>query len=108
MKNVVVVDVADVPHRFAHDLVDRNDILEMLALRQIRDRDLPADYDDVAFRVGFAGHPALLVLPEAGVEDGVRNGVANFIRMAFAYGFGSKNKASEHGIGRVICYRSYN
>jgi hypothetical protein len=98
VKDVVIVDVTDVPHRLAHDLVDRDDVLEVLPLRQIGDGDLAADYDDVAFRVGFAGNPALAVLPEASVEHGVGDGVANFIRMAFAHGFGSKNKASEHGI----------
>ena len=97
VKNVVIVDVTDLAHGIAHDLIDRNDVFQMLALRQIGDRDLAADDDDVALGVGLAGDAALAILPQAGVEDGVGNGVANFIRMAFAHGFGSKNETSKHG-----------
>ena len=99
VKHVVVVDVTDLAHRIAHDLVDRDDVFQMLALRQIRNRDLTADDHDVALGVGLAGHAALAILPEAGVQDGVGNGVANFVRMAFANGFGSKNETSKHVLG---------
>ena len=98
VKHVVVVHVTDFAHGIAHDLIDRDDVFQMLALRQIRDGDLAADDHDVALRVGLAGDAALAILPQAGVQDGVGNGVANFIRMTFADGFGSKNEASEHGI----------
>jgi len=87
VENVVIVDIADLAHGIAHDL----DVIES-RLRC----DLTADDDDVAFGVSLAGHPALAVLPQASVEHSIGNGVANFIRMAFAYGFGSKNEASEH------------
>ena len=56
----------------------------------------PNDYE-VALRVSFTGDPAPAVLPQAGVEDSVGNGVANFVRMTFANGFGSKNETTEHG-----------
>ena len=84
VKHVVVVHVTDLAHGIAHDLVDRNDVFQVLALRQIRDRDLAADDDDVALGVGLAGDAALAILPKTGVQDGVGNGVANFIRMTFA------------------------
>ena len=60
-------------------------------------RDFAADDDDVALDVGLAGHAAAFVLREAGVEDGVGNGVGNLVRMAFADGFGRKNVASDMG-----------
>ena len=91
------MDVTNFAHGIADDANDRDDVFEMLALRQIRNRDLAADYDNVALCVGFAGDPASFILAKAGVENGVGDGVANFIRMAFAHGFGSKNETSEHG-----------
>ena len=102
VKDVVVVDVADVPHGFAHDLVNRDDIFQMRAFRQIRNRDFTTDDDDVALRVGLAGDAAPAILPKTGVKDGIGNGVANFIRMTFANGFGSKNEAAEHGCKREV------
>ena len=62
-ENVVVVHVTDLAHGIAHDLVDRDDVFQMLALRQIRNRDFAADDDDVALRVGLAGDAALAILP---------------------------------------------
>ena len=52
--------------------------------------DFAADDDDVALHVSLAGHAAVLVLREAGVQDGVGNGVADFVRVAFADGLGEK------------------
>ena len=98
MKDVVVVDVTDLAHGVADDLVDRDDIFEVFVLRQIRHGNFAAHHHDVTLGVGFAGDPAAAVLAQAGVEDRVGDGVANFIRMAFAHGFGSKNETSEHGM----------
>ena len=48
--------------------------------------DFAADHHDVAFGVGFAGHAAVGVLRQAGVQHRIGNGIANFVRMAFADG----------------------
>ena len=87
VEDVVVVHVADLAHGIAHDL-------HVIELRL--GRDLAADDDDVALRVGLAGHAAVLVLREAGVEHGVGNGVANFVGMAFADGFGGEDVTTGH------------
>ena len=50
------------------------------------DGDLTTDDHDVALGEGFAGDAALRVHREAGVEDGIGDGVANFVWMAFADG----------------------
>ena len=52
--------------------------------------DFAADDDDVAFGVGLASDAAVRILRQAGVEHRIGNGVANFVRMAFADGFGEK------------------
>ena len=61
------------------------------------DGDFTADDDEIALGVGFASHAAVRVLREAGVENGIRNGVADFVRMAFADGFGRKDVTAGHG-----------
>jgi len=79
MKDVIVIDIADLADGRARDLDEI----------QVRLRgDLTADDDDVGFDVGFAGDAGKLVLREAGVQHGVRNGVRHFVRMALADGFG--------------------
>jgi hypothetical protein len=97
VKHIVIVDVPDFAHGIAHDLIDRNDVFQVFALRQIGDRDLTADDYDVALGVGLTGHSALAILPQAGVQDGVGNGVTNLVRMTLANGFGSKNETTKHG-----------
>ena len=87
VKDVVVIHVADRAHGVADDL----NVIQLCARR-----DLPADDDDVAFRVGFTGNPALLIDCETGIEDRIGDGVANFIRVTFTDGFGGKNEAAEH------------
>ena len=59
--------------------------------------DFAADDDEVGLGVGFAGDAAELVLREAGVQHGIGNGVAHFVRMAFADGLGGKDKVFAHG-----------
>ena len=96
VKNVVVVDVTNVANSFAHDLIDRNDILEVGGFRQIRNGNFAADDDDVALGVSLARDAAAFVTGDAGVEHGVGNSVANFVGMTFADGFGSKDETAEH------------
>ena len=87
MKHIVVVDVADFADGVARDL----DEIE-LGLRG----DLTANDGDVRLHVGFAGDAAELVLCEAGVQHGVRNGVGDLVRMAFADGLGRKDVTVAH------------
>ena len=96
VKYVVIVDVTNVAHRLAHDLVDRDDVFQMRPLRQIRNGDLAADDHYVAFRVRLAGDPASAVASEAGIEHGIGNGIANFVGVTFTNGFGRKDKTAEH------------
>ena len=56
--------------------------------------DFAADDDDVALGVSLAGHAAVRVLGQAGVQHRVGNGVANFVRMAFADGLGGEDESS--------------
>ena len=72
---------------------------ELLVLK-FGDGDFTADDDDVALHESLAGDAALAVHFKAGVEDGVRNGIGNFVRMAFADGFGRKDVGAGHGGGR--------
>jgi hypothetical protein len=48
----------------------------------------------MALSEGLASDAALRVLPDAGIEHGVGDGVADFVRMTFANGFGSKNETA--------------
>ena len=88
MENVVVIHIADLADGIADDGV-------VIELRL--GGDFAAHDDDIALGVGLAGDAAVRVLREAGVEDGVGNGVANFVGMAFANGLGGENETSRHG-----------
>ena len=46
------------------------------------------DHHHVGLRIGLARNPAVLVLLQTGVEDGVRDRVAHLVRMPFTNGFG--------------------
>ena len=96
MKNVVVVHVTDLSNCIAHDFVDRQNSAERFVFGKIWNRDLAADDHDVALGVGFARDATMSILPDACVEDGVGNGVANFIGMTFPDRFGRKNVATGH------------
>jgi hypothetical protein len=66
------------------DLTDRipGDLLEI----DIRFRcDLPHDEDETGRRSRLAGHAAHRILREAGIEDGIGNRVAYFIRMPLCH-----------------------
>src|SRR5439155_6553000 len=79
VKNVVVVDVAD----FADGLANDGVVIEFGF-----GGDFPANDNDVAFGVGFAGDAAARILRQASIQDGVRDRIANFVRVAFANGLG--------------------
>ena len=87
MKHIIVVHVTDFAHRIPHDV----DVIEFRLARYFA-----ANNDDIALSVGFAGDTASLVDREAGVEHGIGNGIANFIRVTFTHGFGRKDKTTEH------------
>ena len=79
MKNIIIMRVTNVADGLA-----RNGVEIQLRLR----RDFAADDDEIRFCVSFAGDAAELVLREAGVQHIIRNGVAHFVRVAFADGLG--------------------
>src|SRR5581483_2389609 len=109
MKNVVLVDVTDFRDGIAHDPVDVENGSERLALLlEFRNGDFAADNDHVAFGVGLAGDPAVFILLQTSVEDGVGNGVTNFVRVTFTDRFRGKNKASRHGRGLVRALKKLN
>jgi hypothetical protein len=87
MEDIVVVGVADAANGFANDRADIHHGVEGGAF-DFWNGDLATDDDGVAFNEGLAGNAAGFVDREAGVEDGVGDGVADFVWMAFANGFG--------------------
>ena len=58
--------------------------------------DFAADDDDIALGVTLAGDAAGLVLGQAGVQDRVGDGVADFVRVAFADGLGGEDESFAH------------
>jgi len=54
--------------------------------------DFAADDDEVGLRIGFACDPAAGILRQAGIKHGIRDGIANLVRMAFANGFRREDK----------------
>ena len=58
--------------------------------------DFAADDDEVGLGVGFAGDAAELVLREAGVQDVIRNGVADLVGMALADRLRRKDEIFAH------------
>ena len=87
MKHVVVMRVADLADRLAGDRVE-------IQLRL--GRDFTAHHHQVALGVGLAGHAAARVLRQAGVQHGIGNGIAHFVRVAFADGLGRKDVVLAH------------
>ena len=96
VKNIVVVDVANFADGVADDLINRDGRFQVRIFRQIRNCYLAANDHEVTFSVGLASDPAALVARDTGVKHRVRDGVANFIGMTFADGFGGKDKTAEH------------
>ena len=87
VKNIIVVRVAD----FANGLTGNG--------AEVKFRlggDFAADHDQVALGVGLARDAAAGILRQTGVEDGVGNCVADFVRMAFADGLGGEYEVFAH------------
>ena len=91
VENVIVVDVADFADRLADDRV----MIEFGF-----SGDFAADDNHITLRVGFAGDAAAGILSKTGVQDGVRDGIANFVRVAFADRLGGKDVVFAHKQGR--------
>ncbi len=102
VEDVVVVHVADVADGVADDLVDVERLVDGLGLAglfvlQLRQGDLAADDDDVGLYEGLTGHAGRFVEGKTGIENAVGNEVGDLVRVAFADGFGRKNKGICHG-----------
>ena len=93
VEDVVAVVVADLADRIADDLSKIQGRLEWL-LAELGNGDLTADHHDVALGVGLAGDAAHRIQCQACIEDGVGNGVADLVGMAFADGFGGEDVAT--------------
>ena len=93
VEDVVAVVVADLTDRIADDLSKIQDRLEGL-LAELGNGDLTADHHDVALGIGLAGNAAHRIECQAGIEDGVGNGVADLVGMALADGFGREDVAT--------------
>ena len=55
------------------------------------------NHDESCVYQCFAGYAAFGILREAGVEDGVRNLVANFVWVSFGHGFRGKKIVCHYG-----------
>src|SRR5512140_1009883 len=89
MKHVIVIGVADLANGLAGDRAE---------VQIGFGGDFAADDDQVAFGVGLASNAAVGILGQAGVQHGVRDGIADFVRVAFADGLGRKDVVFAHGI----------
>ena len=87
VKNVVVVHVADLPHGIPDEL----DIIEF----RFRGDFAANDYD-IALRIGLTRHAAVFVLRQAGIQHVIRNGIADFVRVALADGLRREYKVFAH------------
>jgi hypothetical protein len=75
--------IADIPDRITRDFLGIDGVEVMAG-------DLAQIDDHVKTGHGFAGHAAARVLLHAGIQDGVRYLVTQFVGMPFAYGFRSE------------------
>ena len=91
MENIVVMRVADLADGLAGDSI---------VVQFGFGSDLTANDHQVALGVSLASHAAIRVLREAGVQDGIGNGIANFVRMALTDRLGRKDVVFAHAIRR--------
>ena len=90
VEDIVVVDVSNAGYRIADDLLKVDHRADRL-LADLRNGDLATDNHHVALHKSFAGHAALGIHAQTGVENGIGNRVTNLVWMTFANGFGGKN-----------------
>ena len=93
MEDVVVVVITDLADRIADDFAQIESGLERGVL-ELGNSDLATDHHNVALGISLAGDPAGWIQCQAGVQDGIGNGVANFVGMAFANRFGREDVAA--------------
>src|ERR1700751_3522974 len=84
-----LVDVADLANRGAN-------LLDIVELRI--GGNLASDDDEITLGQRFAGDPALMILGQTCVQDAIRNGVADFVRMTFSHGFRGKDISVRHSL----------
>ena len=96
VEHVVVVDVADAADGVADDLVDVDHVVDRL-LADFGMVISPPTTTMLLFTKVSQATRLFGSIGEAGVEDGVGNGVADLVWMAFADGFGGKNVGA-HGV----------
>ena len=89
MEDIIIVCVANVADRLAGDGVE---------IEPRFGRDLASDDDQITFGIGLAGDTAGRILRQAGVEHRIGDGIANFVRVALAHGFGRKDVVFAHVI----------
>ena len=87
VKNVVIMRITDLTNR-----LPRHGVVVQLRLG----RDFSTHHHQVALGVGFAGHAAEFILGQTGVQYRVRNGVTNFVRVAFADRLGGEDIVFAH------------
>ena len=97
VEHIVIVHITDATHGLTDHAVQIDHRTDGL-LADLGNGDFTAHHDDVALHKGLAGHAALGVHLQAGVQDGIGNGVANLVGMAFTDGLGGKNVGA-HGVG---------
>jgi len=93
VENVVSIGVTNPANGIADHLTNVDDFVDglggaVLFVLELRDSDFTADDHDIAFDKGFTCHAAFGIEGKAGVEDGVGDGVSDFVGMAFADGLG--------------------
>ena len=79
VKDIILVRVTDLADRLTGNRIE---------IRLRLGRDFTPHDDQVALGVGLARHAAARVLRQTGVQDGIGNSIAHFVRVAFAHGLG--------------------
>ena len=87
VKHIVLVHVANLTDGGAHD-----GLVIKLGLRG----DFTGENYHVGFDHGLAGHPAVAILRQAGIQHAVGNQVSDFVRVPFTDGLGGENKRFCH------------
>ena len=89
VKDVIIVRIADFTDCLAGNRIE-------VGLRF--GRDFPSHHYQIGLGVGFARYAAARILRQTGIQHGIGNGIADFVRMAFADGLGRKDVVLAHGI----------